>query len=125
LGEYLRSAGRELALAGKTHMMPDEAGIARLGIPHGSDLASRLRAGYFTELDRHDGHHAEPHSAYADYLRAQGYDSADPWTDYVISAIDEHGQVVSGWNMRNVHLPARVAEPHSETAYTVGRALEF
>ncbi|GAA5236368.1 sulfatase-like hydrolase/transferase [Verticiella sediminum] len=125
LGEYLRTAGRELSLAGKTHVMPDEDGIRRLGIAHGSDLATRLRAGYFEELDRHDGHHAEPHSAYADYLRAQGYDSADPWTDYVISAIDENGQVVSGWNMRNVHLPARVAEAHSETAYTTERAMEF
>jgi len=43
----------------------------------------------------------------------------------VISAIDAAGHVVSGWNMRNARLPARVAEPHSETAYTTDRALEF
>jgi hypothetical protein len=64
-------------------------------------------------VDRHDGHHAEPRSPYADWLRAQGYDSADPWTDYVISAQKPDGEVVSGWHMRNAGLPARVAEPHS------------
>ena len=31
-------------------------------------------------------------------LRSHGYDSADPWTDYVIAGVDAHGQVVSGWN---------------------------
>ena len=30
-------------------------------------------------------HHAEPDSAYAHWLRRQGYDSKDPWTDYVIA----------------------------------------
>lgn len=123
LGEYLSDAGLALTLAGKTHMMPDNANIARLGI--GEPIAARLRAGYFAELDRHDGHHAEPHSAYANYLRAQGYDSADPWSDYVISAQTPDGQIVSGWHMRNVHLPARVAEPHSETAYTTQQAIDF
>src|SRR5450631_3603119 len=29
LGEYLRRAGRTLSLAGKTHVLPDLAGIAR------------------------------------------------------------------------------------------------
>ena len=35
------------------------------------------------------------------------------------------GQIVSGWNMRNTYLPARVAEPHSETAYMTDQALKF
>ena len=39
--------------------------------------------------------------------------------------LDKRGEVVSGWNMRHVHLPARVAERHSETAYTTDRAIEF
>src|SRR5438034_96025 len=71
------------------------------------------------------GAEAEAQGAYAAWLRAHGYDSADPWTDYVIGTIDGNGRVASGWNMRNAGLPARVAEPHSETAYTTGRALEF
>jgi arylsulfatase A-like enzyme len=128
LGDYLRAAGRDLTLSGKTHMMPDTRGLARFGL-HGADgdheLAALIRSGGFVEMDRHDGHHAETDSRYADWLRAQGYASADPWTDYVISAIDGDGQVASGWNMRNARLPARVREEHSETAYTTDQTIDF
>ncbi len=124
LGEYLRDAGRTLVLVGKTHVMRDDAGLVRRELD-GSDLGRLLGAGGFAELDRHDGHQPEPGGAYAAWLRARGYDSADPWTDYVISAIDGRGRIVSGWNMRNAGLPARVAESHSETAYTTDRALDF
>jgi arylsulfatase A-like enzyme len=128
LGEYLRAGGKghDLWLAGKTHVMPDDEGLARLGVQAESELGRLLRCGGFREIDRHDGHH-ETHDAdgYSGWLRRQGYDSPAPWSDHVISALDEHGRVVSGWHMRNVHLPARVAEPHSETAYTTDRAIEF
>jgi arylsulfatase A-like enzyme len=33
--------------------------------------------------------------------------------------------VLSGWFMRNAHLPARIAEEHSETAYMTDRAMAF
>ncbi|GAA7766521.1 MAG: phosphonate monoester hydrolase [Burkholderiaceae bacterium] len=125
LGEYLKDGGLALALAGKTHVMPDSANLKRLHLDGGAELETLLRSGHFVEVDRHDGHHAEPRSPYADWLRAQGYDSADPWTDYVISAQKPDGEVVSGWHMRNAGLPARVAEPHSETAYTVDRAMDY
>jgi len=125
LGELLARAGQPLALAGKTHVTTDDAGLERLALDEGNELGRLLAAGGFIELDRHDGHRAEPASAYANWLRARGYDSADPWTDYVIAAVDARGRIVSGWNMRNAALPARVAEEHSETAYTTGRALEF
>jgi arylsulfatase A-like enzyme len=128
LGEYLRAggSGHDLWLAGKTHVMPDDEGLARLAIDGGSELGQLLRRGGFRELDRHDGHHeTRDGDGYSGWLRAQGYDSPQPWTDYVISAIDERGQVVSGWNMRNAHLPARVAEPHSETAYMTAQAVRF
>ena len=91
LGEYLKDSGRALALAGKTHVMPDNANLKRLHLDGGTELETLLRSGHFTEVDRHDGHHAEPRSAYADWLRRQGYDSADPWTDYVISAENARG----------------------------------
>ncbi len=40
--------------------------------------------------------------------------------------MDANGQITSGWNMRNVHLPSRVAEAHSETALQGRiRALDF
>jgi len=125
LGWHLREAGRTLALAGKTHMLPDAHGMRRLQLDGQHDLAALLKEGWFKLVDRHDGHHAEPDSAYAQWLRRQGYDSADPWTDYVIAVEDEKGQVQSGWKMRNAHLPARVREEHSETAYTTDQALGF
>jgi len=125
LGEYLSYAGRALSLAGKTHVMPDRAGIARLHLDGDEDWMRLIRAGGFDEVDRHDGHHPEPDGAYSAFLRRSGYESADPWSDYVTSATDDQGKVVSGWNMRNARLPARVAEAHSETAYTTDRAIEF
>ena len=125
LGEYLHNAGRALSLAGKTHVMTDHAGMKRLQFDGESGLGALLAAGGFVEADRHDGHHAEPDSDYAKYLRARGYASRDPWTDFVISALGTDGHVVSGWNMRNAGLPARVAERDSETAYTTDSALEF
>jgi arylsulfatase A-like enzyme len=126
LGEMLRGAGHSLALAGKTHVMPDHAGLARLQLDGGSELGALIERGGFEELDRYDGHH-EPgdESGYPAYLRAHGYDSADPWTDYVIAGIGPDGEVRSGWHMRNVHLPARVSEEHSETAYMTDQALRF
>jgi arylsulfatase A-like enzyme len=126
LGEYLRGAGRTLALAGKTHVLPDRAGMARLQLEGDSELAALLSRGGFEEIDRYDGHH-EPgdESGYPGFLRAHGYDSPDPWTDYVIAGVDAEGRVASGWHMRNVHLPSRVKEVHSETAYMTDQAIAF
>ena len=125
LGWHLRQSGRALALAGKTHVVPDRHGMARMHADGADELAVLLREGWFQLVDRHDGHHAEPDGAYAAWLRAQGYDSADPWTDYVISVTDDAGATQSGWHMRNARHPARVAREHSETAYTTDRALQF
>lgn len=126
LGEYLRPHGLQLALAGKTHVMADHAGLARLQLEGGSELHTLLTRGGFEEVDRYDGHHPPgAESGYPAFLRANGYDSADPWSDYVISAVDPNGEVVSGWQMRNVHLPARVREEHSETAYMTDQALAY
>ena len=126
LGEYLRGSGQRLVLAGKTHVMPDVDGLARLQIDGGSELGHLLERGGFEEIDRYDGHHAPgDESGYPAYLRAQGYDSADPWSDFVIAADGPNGEVLSGWHMRHVHLPARVKEAHSETAYMTDQALSF
>ena len=125
LGEYLHDAGRALSLVGKTHVMTDHAAMQRLGVGSETELGALLAAGGFVEADRHDGHHAEPDSRYAEYLRGKGYAGRDPWTDFVISAVGAAGKLASGWNMRNARLPARVAEADSETAYTTDRAMEF
>ncbi len=125
LGWHLREAGRTLALAGKTHVVPDRRGMQRLAADGANELAVLLHEGWFTVADRHDGHHAEPDSAYADFLRAQGYNSADPWTDHVIAVTDDAGETQSGWHMRNARFPAKVADAHSETAYTSDQAIRF
>lgn len=125
LGWHLRESGRVLALAGKTHVLPDARGMKRLALDGQNDLAALLREGWFSLVDRHDGHHGEPDSAYADWLRAQGYAGRDPWTDWVIAVEDADGRVLSGWKMRNARLPSRIREEHSETAYTTDRAIEF
>ena len=126
LGEYLKGAGHALALAGKTHVMPDHAGLARMGLDGGSELGALLERGGFVEIDRYDGHHTPGHeSGYPAFLRARGYAGADPWSDYVISGIDAEGRVQSGWSMRNVHLPSRVKAEHSETAYMTDQAIGF
>jgi arylsulfatase A-like enzyme len=126
LGEMLGSVGHTLALAGKTHVMPDHDGLKRLQLDGNRELGELLKRGVFDEIDRYDGHHAPgTESGYAAYLRAQGYDSADPWTDFVISGQDAEGRVHSGWHMRNVHLPARVKEAHSETAYMTDQAIGY
>ena len=126
LGEYLQGAGRRLVLAGKTHVIPDRDGMARLRIDGGSELGFLLERGGFEEIDRYDGHHAPgAESGYPAFLRAHGYAGDDPWSDHVISAVDADGRVVSGWHMRNVHLPARVREEHSETPYMTDQAMRF
>jgi len=126
LGEYLQGHGQHLALAGKTHVMVDQAGLARLQLEGGSELHTLLSRGGFEEVDRYDGHHKPgAESGYPAFLRAQGYHGDDPWSDFVISGVDAQGQVVSGWHMRHVHLPARVREEHSETAYMTDQALAY
>ena len=126
LGEYLRASGRKLVLAGKTHVMVDHAGLERLGLDGGSELGRLLSTGGFEEIDRYDGHH-EPgeESGYPAYLRRHGYESSDPWTDFVISAQGPDGKAVSGWHMRNAKYPSLVSEEHSETAYMTDQALQF
>jgi arylsulfatase A-like enzyme len=123
LGDYLHGGGRIAALAGKTHVLPDDEALARFGIEVESERGALLREGGFVALDRYDGHLPPgPESGYAAFLRARGYASEDPWSDYVI-AMEDGDRIVSGWAMRNVHLPSRVREEDSETAYMTNMAL--
>src|SRR5262249_22959904 len=126
LGEFLSMAGIRVALAGKTHVLPDLEALERFGIEGGSALEALMRAGRFEELDRYDGHSPPgAESGYPEYLRRHGYVSDDPWSDFVIAADGPGGEKASGWFMRNVHLPARVKEEHSETAYMTREAMRF
>ena len=126
LGDHLRGRGLTLALAGKTHVVPDTHGLARFQLEGDSELGALMREGGFVPLDRYDGHGPPgKESGYADFLRWQRYACADPWSDYVISVRKPDGTVASGWQMRNVRYPARVKEEHSETAYMTDRAAHF
>ena len=62
---------------------------------------------------------------YNEWLNAQGYPGENPWNDYANAAEGPTGEVLSGWQLRNSNLPARVKEKHSETAYMTDRAMEF
>lgn len=127
LGDHLRAAGRVATLAGKTHVMPDTDALDRYGIEIESERGALLREGGFVPIERFDGHSPpDARSGYADYLRGKGYaGSGDPWSEFAVSMQDQRGAVVSGWQMRNLHLPARVRAEDSETAYLTDRALEF
>ena len=63
--------------------------------------------------------------AYNKYLWELGYDRDNPWHDYANSAEGPDGEILSGWKMRHSHLPARIKEEHSETAYMTDRAMDF
>ena len=54
-----------------------------------------------------------------------GYSGQNPWNDWANSAEGENGEILEGWFMQHAHRPARVAEEHSETAYTTNQALKF
>ncbi len=126
LGDYLRPAGIRTALVGKTHVIGDEAALERFGIEAESERALLLRQGGFEPVNRHEGHAAPPpQAAYQAYLKAQGYDCDDPWSDYVCAAEGPDGEFCSGWRMRHAGLAARVAERHSETAYSTDQAIQF
>ncbi|HEX7043061.1 MAG TPA: alkaline phosphatase family protein [Burkholderiales bacterium] len=129
LGDHLRALGYRVALVGKTHMKADYEGMKRLGIDPGSSLGVLVAQCGFEPYERDDGLHpdqaVDPDLAYNRYLRAHGFDGENPWHEWANSAVDENGTIVSGWYMRNAHLPARIPEEHSETAYMTRRAMQF
>lgn len=127
LGDYMRPLGLRTVLVGKTHMAADADGFRRLGIDAGSPKGVLASQCGFEPYWRDDGLHPQgnPDLAYNRYLNAEGYGGDNPWHDFANSVEGPKGEVLSGWHMQNAHLPARVAEQHSETAYTTGRAMDF
>ena len=129
IGDYLRPHGYRVGLVGKTHMRRDVEGMERLGVDPDSSRGVLVSECGFEPYERDDGLHPDqsvsPDLAYNHYLRELGYSGNNPWHEYANSVEDEDGNVQSGWYMRNAHLPARVKEEHSETAYTTDRAMDF
>lgn len=126
LGDYLAEGGMAAHLLGKTHFVPDAKGLAAAGYQLEGRARRLFEEGGFDPVERYDGHfELEADSPYRQYLLERGYDSARPWTDYVIGSLATDGSVASGWLVRNAALPARVAAQDSETAYLTTRAIEY
>ena len=129
LGDYLRPHGVRVALAGKTHMRADAEGMARMGLDPKSSLGLLAAECGFEPWERDDGEHPDrnfnPDLAYNRWLRARGYDSANPWNDFANSGQAPDGSILSGWSLRNAGAAARVAKEHSETPYMTDRAIAF
>ena len=132
IGDYLADSGYTTAVVGKTHMLPDTEGMARLGLTPDTEIGMRVAHAGFEPYERDDGLHPTPllrfkggQLSYNDYLREHGYEGENPWNDYANAAEGPDGEILSGWYLENSHLPARVAEEHSETAYMTQRAKEF
>lgn len=129
MGDYLRPLGLRVAVVGKTHFAADREGLARVGSDLTGVAATAASEGGFDPYERDDGIWPGPSvprsNRYASYLHAQGYGGENPWHDWANSARGPCGELLSGWSMRWADLPAAVAEPHSETAYTTQRGIDF
>jgi arylsulfatase A-like enzyme len=128
LGDHLAELGMRTVLVGKTHMAADLDGMKRLGIDAGSALGVHLSECGFEPYERDDGLHplgrgARP--AYDDYLRAHGFQAANPWEEWANSGDSASGEVLNGWLLAHSDKPARLPEEHSETPYTTRRAMQF
>ena len=128
LGDHLAELGVRTALVGKTHMAADLAGMRRLGIDPGSAVGVHLAECGFEPYERDDGLHPTGRGAtpaYDRYLRAQGFDAANPWEEWANSAAGPDEEVLNGWLLAHGDKPARIPEEHSETPYTTRRAMQF
>lgn len=130
MGDHLQKAGLRTAVVGKTHVVPNLGGMARLNIDPASAHGARLAQGGFEPYARHDGVITDAWlkrkpNAYNAYLRQNGYDAVNAWHEFAASGVDESGQVRSAWKLRNSRLKARVEEHHSETAWSTDRAMDF
>ena len=130
LGDHMRELGVKCELVGKTHAIPDKEGMARIGISPDSVVGKRLSEAGFDVVIRDDGtNHSENLTRHAqdydDYLRSHGMDGENPWEEWANSAYDEDGNLVTGWLLKNAHLPARVPKEHSESAWLTTRGIEY
>ena len=133
IGDYLRPLGMKAVLVGKTHMVADKEGMARLGVDPQSLIGVRVSQCGFDPFDRDDGMYTvgpdgpyeEFRPRYLKYLEELGYAGDNGWHDWANSAEGDGNRPVSGFAMRHARKPARVREEESETPYMTRRAMEF
>lgn len=128
LGDHLRPLGVTPSLVGKTHMVPDREGMARLGIDPASALGERLAEAGFDAAEREDGLYPcglpLKTGAYQKHLRKHGYSGDNPWHEWA-NTVDTPEGPGSGWFNIHADRAARIPEPDSETAYATDRAIDF
>ena len=129
LGDYLRAARMTAVVVGKSEGSPNLVALERFQIDQSSTEGQQLANNGFLPFELFSGIYPDPilpkGLGYNAYLRSHGFDGDNPWEEWANSAIDSKGKRVSGWQMRNAGLPARLPEEHSETAFTTRRAIEF
>lgn len=129
LGDHLRPLGVRSVVVGKTHMVADLEGMARLGVDPASTIGVYASQCGFEPYERDDGLHPagdyDPNTRYDAYLRRHGFGGENPWNEWANSAQDGDGRVLSGWFMQYSNRPARVPAEHSETPYITRRAMDF
>ena len=133
LGDHLRPLGVDSWLVGKTHMVPDTEGMARLGLAPDSIIGARVADCGFDVWLREDGLVPEDDAGLSDparspynaWLAAQGYPGPNPWADHANAARDDDGSRASGWYLGNAGRPADIAEQDSETPWLTRQALAF
>ena len=131
LGDHLEPSGISAALVGKTHFEADMPAIRSRRIPTGTERGRLLMEGGFEAFDRSDGVFVGSpcneflKTPYAAHLARHGFGGGNAWHDWVNSAVSIEGEILSGWELRHAHLPARIPEHHSETAYATERAIEY
>lgn len=134
MGDYLRNEGMGCWLVGKTHMMADKEGMRRLGLEPDSVIGARVSECGFDIFERDDGMRPDGidglydeggAKTYNEYLSTKGYEGDNPWHDHANSAVDDNGNVLSGWFLENSDLAANIEEDDSETPYLTRRGMEF
>jgi len=129
IGDHLDPLGMRPILVGKTHMVPDQEGMKRLGIDPASALGIHHSQIGFVPYERDDGIHPDgflkPNVPYNNYLKERGYDDHEnPW-HWAANSVKQDGQIRSGFFNDATHLPARVTDEESETPYMTRRAIQF
>ena len=133
IGDHLRKLGMESYLVGKTHMVADEEGMERLGLSPDSVIGARVAECGFDVWQRDDGLWAQgpdgdyDHrvSPYNQYLKSRGYEGDNPWHDFANSAVNENGDIASGWFMQHADRPANIEESDSETPWLTREVMSF
>lgn len=129
LGDHLRPLGVDTVLVGKTHMVADRSGLARVHADLADPAVQQIIECGFRPVERDDGLHPDQRDpaqlAYNQHLRDHGFGGDNPWQTAANSVRDDNGNVIDGWLLRASPYPAIVPDELSETAYMTDRAIDW